>query len=105
MKLIRKTSLLRDNSGETMVEGLVAFTLLSIMLVIFSQGIAWASKSEMNATKSRDGADDAMISLQRDLAAGNEGHKGDDPIPVGSGSVISHTYTYGNYQYTVYTAG
>ena len=108
MKLIRKTSLIIDNSGETMVEVLVAFTLLSIMLVIFSQGIAWASKSEMNATKNRNNADTAMKDLQHALAANDPGNSG-TPVSVGDGTVTPHTYTYiydgAVYQYTVYTAG
>lgn len=71
MKCLLKTRrLLRDNSGETMVEVLVAFTLLSIMLVIFSQGLAYASKAEINAMKSREGADQAMNQLQAKLASG-----------------------------------
>ena len=40
MRRISKTgSILRDNSGETIVEVLVAFTLLSIIMLMFSQGI------------------------------------------------------------------
>ena len=91
-----------------MVEVLVAFTLLSIMLVIFSEGIAWASKTEINATKRRDGADTAMKQLQHDLAANDLGATG-DPISVGGGTITPRTYTYSYdgvvYQYTVYKAG
>ncbi|MCR5047875.1 MAG: hypothetical protein K6A37_02810 [Saccharofermentans sp.] len=57
--------ILKDNSGESMVEVLVAFTLLSIMLVLFAQGITWASKAEMNATNSRNAADKAMLEFQQ----------------------------------------
>ena len=50
MKLIKKTSsIFGNNSGETMVEVLVAFTLLSIMLVAFSQGISWATNTVRSA--------------------------------------------------------
>lgn len=87
-----------------MVEVLVAFTLLSIMLVVFSEGIAWASKSEMNATQRRDGADAAMKSLQHDLAAGTEGQLGSS-VTIGSRTITGYTYTYNGYQYTVYKAG
>lgn len=70
MKCISKTNILRNNSGETMVEVLVAFTLLSIMLVMFAEGITWASKSEINALKSRQAADQAMMDVQSRLAGG-----------------------------------
>ena len=69
--LIKRGNLLLDNSGETMVEVLVAFTLLSIMLVVFAEGIAWATKSEVNASKSRRSADDSMKRCQTDIATGN----------------------------------
>ena len=105
MKLIRKTSsIFGNNSGETMVEVLVAFTLLSIMLVIFSEGIAWATNSESRATQRRSGADLAMKTLQHDLAAGNPGQAG-NVESFGTGTITAHTYTYGEYQYTVYTGG
>ncbi len=105
MKLIKKTSsIFGNNSGETMVEVLVAFTLLSIMLVVFSEGIAWASKSEMQATDRRNGADAAMKSLQHDLAENVPGQPG-STTTVGTGSITAQVYTYGDYQYTVYTTG
>ena len=104
MKLIRKTSsIFVNNSGETMVEVLVAFTLLSIMLVIFSEGIAWATNSESRATQRRSGADLAMKTLQHDLAEGNPGQTRN--IDFGTGTITAHTYTCGEYQYTVYTGG
>lgn len=65
MRCIYKKRILDYNSGETMVEVIVAFTLLSIMMVIFTQGITWASKSEMNASKRREAADEAMLQVQR----------------------------------------
>lgn len=69
MKIINKTKdILRDNSGETLVEVLVAFTLLSIMLLIFAQGISFATSSERRASESRKAADDAMILLQKKRA-------------------------------------
>ena len=64
----RLKHIMKDSGGETLVEVLVAFTLLSIMLLIFSQGLAWATKSEANAAESRDNADQAMIALQDQLA-------------------------------------
>ena len=69
MKCLRKTGiLLKDNSGETMVEILVSFTLLSIMLVVFSQGITWATKAENKAYDSRVAADQAMAEFKAELA-------------------------------------
>ena len=72
-RIIKTTSILRDNSGETIVEVTVAFTLLAIMLVIFSQGIAYATKAEVNASRSRNRADAAMIKLQHWLATPSDG--------------------------------
>ena len=69
MKMIRKTrKVLLDNYGESMVEVIVAFTLLSMMLVLFSQGVAWATNAELQASASRDSADAAMLHLQQTLA-------------------------------------
>ena len=69
MKIVNKTKdIMRDNSGETMVEVMVAFTLLSIMLLIFAQGISFATNTEMRASKSRNSADQALISLQKKRA-------------------------------------
>lgn len=70
MKCIRKTAIIiKDNFGETMVEVLVAFTLLSIMLVLFAQGITFATRSEVNASKSRLGADQAMTQVHDSIAS------------------------------------
>lgn len=72
MKRLNKlNSVLKDTSGETMVEVIVAFTLLTIMLVVFSQGLASATTSEVNAKNTRDNADQTMIKLQKHLASDN----------------------------------
>ena len=72
MRLIRKTyRILGDNSGKTMVEVIVAFALLSIMLLAFSEGIAWATRTEINASKSRSSADIAMRVFQEYIATGS----------------------------------
>ena len=55
-----------DNRGETIVEVIVAFALLSIMLVLFSQGLAAASRSDMKAMETRTAADKAMLTLQQE---------------------------------------
>ena len=57
---------INDNRGETIVEVIVAFALLSIMLVLFSQGLAAASRSDMKAMETRAAADRAMLQLQMD---------------------------------------
>ena len=105
--LIKTRRLLRDNSGETMVEVLVAFTLLSIMLVIFSQGIAYATRAEVRASKTREGADQAMADLQQKLASGYrdsgytqitgifEGRIKVETYPI---TVDGNTYTYVYYE-------
>ena len=54
---------INDNRGETIVEVIVAFALLSIMLVLFSQGLAAASRSDMKAMETRTAADKAMPTL------------------------------------------
>ena len=54
-----------DNRGETIVEVIVAFALLSSMLVLFSQGLAAASRSDMKAMETRAEADKAMLKLQQ----------------------------------------
>ena len=78
MRRINKTTgILRDNSGETIVEVLVAFTLLSIIMLTFSQGIAFATKAESKAGENRKNADLAMCDFQQQLAAGQR-----DPYPV-----------------------
>ena len=52
-----------------MAEVIVAFALLSIMLLVFAQGIANATNSEVKADKSRTNADIAMKMVQDDIAA------------------------------------
>ena len=99
MKLFNKTKdILSNESGETMVEVLVAFTLLSIMLVIFAQGITWASKSEVNAITSRTAADQAMRKLCSELAGHDitDVSSGEDPVGtynVGTGKISCYEYT------------
>ena len=75
MRCIIKKGHILDNSGETIVEVMVAFTLLSIMLVMFSQGIAWATRSEMFATRTRQWSDRSMKDFQHSLAT--EGNRSD----------------------------
>ena len=62
--------ILKDESGETIAEVLVAFILLTVVLIIYSQGIAMATKSELNADNSRTGADKALMQVQNDITDG-----------------------------------
>ena len=108
MKKFKKTGMiLKDTSGETMVEVLVAFALLSIIMLIFSQGLASATKSEMNAKQNRDSADNTMIKLQQKLASDISDNGIDvsekTSLTVGDGTVKTYAYTvYGN-TYVVFT--
>ncbi len=67
MKLIHKLSRhhFDGRRGETIIEVVVAFALLTIMLVIFSQGLAYASRSDIKAMQTREAADKAMLLLQQ----------------------------------------
>ena len=65
MKSINKRPLIiGNNSGETIAEVVVAFALLSIMLVILFQGMQNATKNLANANDHRKSSDIAMIQLQ-----------------------------------------
>lgn len=113
MKLIKKTTgLLRDTSGETMVEVLVAFTLLSIMLLVFSQGLASATSSEVSAKKNRDNADNTMIELQKKLVSdtptagdGNITVDQKATFTVGTGTVKTYEYEVDGNTYVVFVPG
>lgn len=78
MKIIRKNvNLIEDNRGETIVEVVVAFAVLSIMLVMFAQGISYASNTSVRASKTREKSDIAMQELQKDMV-----NRTADMIPV-----------------------
>lgn len=84
MKLIRKSNhQLTGNKGETIVEVVVAFTVLSIMMLMFSQGITYASRTGVLASKTRDKADKAMIALQDKINSNNVPQKVPVPNPNG----------------------
>ena len=108
MKILKKTaSILKNTSGESIIEVLVAFTLLSIMMVVFSQGLASASVSEVNAKKTRDSADQSMIDLQRKLASPTpkEGAEERNAISVGSDTIKSYRYEFNGNTYIVFYPG
>lgn len=104
MKFIVKKGFRRSGRrGETMVEVIVAFTLLAIILVLFAQGIAWATKAEANASNTRNAADSAMESLQQDLAQGIKGIVRDEGrIMVKEAELIPEVYNEKGYTYVVY---
>ncbi|MBO4681500.1 MAG: hypothetical protein J5623_06310 [Clostridiales bacterium] len=86
-----------------MVEVLIAFTLLSIILLMFSQGIAFATKAEANATDNRNAADQAMASLQQKLAEGTDkGIQVSPDVTIGSKTIVPYVYTENDYTYVVY---
>ena len=110
MRIIKKTvSILKESSGESIVEVLVAFTLLSIMLVIFSQGLASAAVSEANAKNSRESADKSMINLQRILASSNPKADAQEresiSVATTTDSVKSYLYTIDGNTYIVFYPG
>ena len=108
-RMIKNAWVTKNKSGETMIEVLVAFTVLSMMLLLFSQGIAWATKSEVNASNSRSAADTAALALQEYLAKGSTTHA---TVTAGTPSTGSdgitstvYTVTIGTemYTYTIYS--
>ena len=108
-KLSKKTHILFDNSGETMVEVLVAFTVLSIMLLVFAEGLQMATRNTITADKSRDGADAAMATVQSKIAAGeNFGHAEEEIALSSDGDdvtgIVPYTYTENGYTFVVYRA-
>ena len=111
MKRIRKTaSILSDNSGETIVEVLVAFTVLSIMLLVFAEGLQMATKKEVLADQSRKSADAALADVQDKIAGGASFGTAVSSITVNSGSgnsatIVPYTYTVDGNTFVVYKAG
>ena len=66
MKIIAKTkAVLREQKAETMVEVVVAFVVLSIVMVMFSQGLKYATTAEVYAVENGKACDKALINLQR----------------------------------------
>ena len=66
MKIIAKTkAILISNLAETMVEVIVAFVVLSIVMVLFAQGIRFANAAEYYAIENSKACDKAMVNLQK----------------------------------------
>ena len=111
MKKFGKTINARRNKlGETMVEVIVAFTVLSIMLLVFAEGLQMATRNEVNADKSRKGADSAMATVQSKIAAGENFGTAGEEITITSEAenvvgIVPYTYTDPNgYSFVVYRA-
>lgn len=79
MKMIAKTKeILLEQKAESMIEVIVAFLVLSIIMVLFAQGISFSNRAESYAIgRSRD-SDSAMKELM-------------DSIVTGSGSAVGGT--------------
>lgn len=77
MKIIAKTkAILIATKAESMSEVVVAFLVLSIIMVVFVRGITFAGKAESNAIDNVNTSDDAMIRLQKVVTD-------QDPKPAG----------------------
>lgn len=114
MKKVNKLyrHLISENRGETIVEVIVAFALLSIMLVLFSQGLAAASRSDMKAMETRGAADKAMLKLQQTKVDTSVTQPNKAPVSAIDGKVIyrqvyqvTDEETGEKYTYVVYSAG
>ena len=99
-----KKDLKSNKHGETMVEVIVAFTLLALMLLIFSQGLAWAANFETTASKNRNDADSAMTALQRGLADGSLTADSTANVLINSdNNFVRKTYKVNGILYVVYS--
>lgn len=100
MRCIFKKGILSNNSGETMIEVLVAFTLLSIMMVLFSQGIKWATTTTANASTNREAADEAMLHVQQMIVSDSQlSQEAKGLLQTGWGFCEGRVY-YKKYEYT-----
>ena len=99
-------SILDNRSGETIVEVVVAFALLTIMMVVFTQGLASATAMLVNADENRRNADDSMIDLQNKLATEHVVKSDGSPIIPNNNKVTIRRYSYkiGDEWYVVYEA-
>lgn len=114
MRYVRKTSFIfNSKSGESMVEVMVAFVVLSIILLIFAEGLQMATRLEVRSDQTRRGADSAMADVQSRISSGETFGSRMDEISISSdgvnSSVVPYTYQVnidGNdYTFVVYKAG
>ncbi|MBE7072673.1 MAG: hypothetical protein E7383_07995 [Ruminococcaceae bacterium] len=104
----RVRSVLKNKQGETIIEVVVAFALLSIMLIFFAQGLSWAANTEIHATENRKKADDSMIVLQEDLATTHPENGAPLTYPNDSTKTMPikrYTYSVDGTKYVVYEFG
>ena len=112
--------ILNDNKGETIMEVVVAFLVLSIMLALFAQGIRYANNARIYAMDECEAADTAVIELQKTINYDeNEGVENGKALmtsaesretSIGNGKIVAHQYVVSqasgtdirNYYYWVY---
>ena len=74
MKIIAKTkAILICNKAETIAEALVAFLVLSIVMVLFAQGMRFATAAEKFAIDNTKTYDNAFLELQKTIAGDASG--------------------------------
>ena len=95
MKIIAKTkAVLREQKAETMVEVVVAFVVLSIVMVMFSQGLKYATTAEVYAVENGKACDKSLINLQR-FITGHPNESGDNvpSSPLDDGVMVTSSDT------------
>lgn len=66
MKIIAKTkAVLYENKAESIVEVIVAFVVITIVMVMFAQGMNYVTSAEKYAIENTKNNDTAMLRLQR----------------------------------------
>jgi Tfp pilus assembly protein PilE len=104
MKIIRKNDQLLNNKGETIVEVVVAFAVLSIMMVMFYQGITYASRMGAIAENKRSDYDQALIKRQEKWSTHT-----DSGSPISKDKLVVHKHVYSEvidgvtYTYVIYS--
>ena len=82
MKIIAKTkAVFADNKAETIMEVLVAFLVLTIVMVLFAQGISYANVAEMYALNNGKTSDDSLFELQKTISGNNGSAKIQNETP------------------------
>ena len=69
MKILPKTkAILISTKAETMVEVIVAFLVMSIVMVLFAQGLRYATSAQTYAIDNGRACDKAMIELHKTVS-------------------------------------
>ena len=96
MKIIAKTkAVLYSNRAETITEVLVAFLVLSIVMVLFAQGLKFAAAAENYAVNNTKSYDNSMFEVQKTLAGENgkaESFGASQEITLDNGKLILNCY-------------